>query len=192
MEDPKIILHRLLQLQHAEAYRLPVLKPPLDPLSKAIQQFLDWLGSFLRFPILGDLKALSFNLVKLSAYCLVIGLGLLLVRALYEAFTEGKRGPIEVESSVLPASAGEEIEGLRRLIRESLKLKDFARAARWRWRLFLLRTKLPTCRTPYETFPGAAENSAYYALMFRAETPKASDFEHFVRWIADQEIRFGQ
>ena len=187
MEAHKIILDRILERHNAHGYKLPVLRPPLNSVAKGIQEFFNWLGNLFKFPFFEDLKLPAFNLNTLLAYVLLIGLGLMLVWAIYRALQNRNGRSTPAVSTVFGGAPGNEVEGLFEMISESLASSDFARAARWRWRLFLLRKTIPSCRTPLEAFPLSSENISYYSLMFREGKSTESLYEHFDRWIADKE-----
>ncbi|MCX6102424.1 MAG: hypothetical protein NT000_04080 [Proteobacteria bacterium] len=192
MEAPKVILTKLLEQHEAQEYKLPVLKPPLDFIGSFIHQVFNWIGSLFQFPALGDLRIFSLNVFTLIAYALFFGLVGVLIWGLYKALRPGYLNSPNAFGSLEPdITPLDEIETLSTFINLAIVEKDFARAARLRWRLFLLRRKLPDSKTLLEIFPEPSANTLYYSLMFRQEHSTGTHYESFDRWVSEREIRLG-
>lgn len=187
MGAPKVILNRILVQHHAQGYALPILKPPFDSVGNALRQFFDWLANLFHFRILDDLKSLPFHVFTLVAYGLLIALAAVFIWVIYLALNKTNAKPPLVESRALQPSRLDEAETLLDLIRDSLSHGDFACAARWRWRLFLVRRKIPLSRTLVEVFPTCPDNIFHYSLMFRSDGSTGTRYEEFDRWVSVRE-----
>jgi hypothetical protein len=111
---------------------------------RKIQDFLNSLFKFNSSPRL-DLWFVMQFLKWILLALVVIGLGYVIYRLLARA-----RGPA-AEGSSLPVPTLS-TEGLVLDLERALEAGEFARAARLRWRLFLLRSRRTPDMTPYEHF----------------------------------------
>lgn len=180
---PPESLKKILVQQGATNLPLPILKEPVSPFSEWLDKLIDWVMSFFpkSLPGLGldpasILKAFAIAVVVVGLFALVY----------YVAERKYRRASVPTAEGVpqeLP------VETLELKMREAVEQGDYSLAARFRWRLFLLRRGFPQSRTPREVFPHSQEWLPHYRLMFcpAGEGPEA--FERFRRWTEVEERR---
>jgi hypothetical protein len=163
-------LHRLLDQHHADSFQLPPLQTEKSRLAELLDRFWSWVQSqFSSGP--AENFQFIFVLAKwvavFAALCLILLVLALLVRGLMWVVRYFRRSHDQARLSRpgLHRDAERSWEQtLQKQIDDARKKRDFARAARLRWRLYLIQRSLPDGCTPIERLGAPAVT--VYELMF--------------------------
>jgi hypothetical protein len=163
--------------------------PPLEPEDKSrlrelLASVLDWFKRHFSSSLPFD-QATAANAIKWILIAFALG-ALTLVAYLLVRWIQSFRAGPAIPSVNLPwhrqsppvTFAAE--QGLVAMLEESLDRGEFALAARLRWRVHLLRTRLPADRTPREC--DLPSHEAFYHLMFGPRQAKETVENAFRRF----------
>lgn len=183
-------LDEILAKHQASSYQLPPLRPTVSSLQEKLTSWVNWLGGLLQ-----DLLAQQNNPIKkpllfyVSTFLFTVLLLFLLffLLKLASTFFKNRRHPTTLAST--QRQEPNRPEDIEALIRQAKDRGDFALAARWRWRLFLIQSKWSPSQTFFESFPGEIKQSSFYGLMFRPGSHDPIVFDEFDHWLAQKRDR---
>ena len=182
---PPDSLQKILIQQGASNLPLPPLKEAPAPLNSLVSDLMQWIAKWLptTMPSLG-----ADPRVLLQAFALALVAAGIAALVFYCAQRRNRSSEAKPENAVreLP------VEALELKMREALEKGDYAQAARFRWRLLLLRRGFPQSRTPREVFPESVEWMPHYRLMFCPSADAQGDFDRFHQWAERNEENKGR
>ena len=138
------------------------------------------------------------TLLKWIAIAMIV-IGVIYLLYLLYRYLAKPRGPAAQSAAMTPPALAS--EALELELERALAAGHFSRAARLRWRVFLVREKRTPDRTPYEYFKAnratieatiEAWLTKKYATMFAVGTPSRADFDEIEAKLANLESKTGE
>lgn len=165
--------------EHTGGSALPDLANPTSELQKSL---LDRLGDWMNSLFKPSGKALQFDLEFYLRLLMYVAIALAVIGILYLVylFLMRARGPAANKPEALIPTLS--TDALDSELERAIAAGDLARAARLRWRLFLLRNERSPAQTPYEYFK--SQRSTFeewlhkqYRIMFSGSPVVRPDYD---------------
>lgn len=185
--DPNALLNDLLREHRASEFVLPNLAKEKGWFEEQFQKWVDWINSLFHFGSFHlDLNYdRTWYILKIIFAVALTLLVLYLVYRLYRATSQKEDWrPTETSDQADNSFRGEK-EFFETQIDAALRTGHFARAARLRWKLFLVRTAQPDSQTPLEHFRAPDSVEPAYRLMFHLAAEEAAT--GYARW--DEQLK---